>query len=170
MARRPGLEPGTYGFTARSARFPVPTALLRQLQPTALAKRSATAAKEIKQLVAKSVSSTAQGASQVGTAGETIDRIVSAIAHLTHTVQEIALANKEQSLGVGQVGEAIAQIDRVTQQNAALVEESAAAAASLDSQAQDLVREVAVFNVSGQHTVPLSKSKNFPSLQPLSGG
>ena len=114
----------------------------------ALAQRSAAAAKEVKTLVAESVSSTSQGASQVDTAGRTIERIVTSIGQLSTIVQEMATANTEQSLGVGQIGEAIGQIDRVTQQNAALVEESAAAAASLEGQAKQLVREVAVFKVA----------------------
>lgn len=114
----------------------------------ALAQRSAAAAKEVKTLVAESVSSTSQGAAQVDTAGQTIQKIVESISQLSTIVQEMVTANGEQSLGVGQVGEAIVQIDRATQQNAALVEESAAAAASLEGQAQQLVREVAVFKIA----------------------
>ncbi|MCZ2496161.1 HAMP domain-containing protein [Xylophilus sp. Kf1] len=114
----------------------------------ALAQRSAAAAREVKVLVTESVASTSLGASQVHTAGQTIEKIVGSIDQLSAIVQEIATANSEQSLGVGQIGEAVGQIDRVTQQNAALVEESAAAAASLETQARQLVREVAVFRVA----------------------
>lgn len=74
--------------------------------------------------------------------------IVSAIKRVTDVVGEISVASNEQSIGVGQVGEAVGQMDQVTQQNAALVEESAAAAESLRSQAQQLVKTVAVFKLS----------------------
>ena len=119
----------------------------------ALAQRSAAAAKEVKLLVSESVTSTSQGAAQVDTAGRTIEKIVASIDQLSTIVQEMATANSEQSLGVGQIGEAIGQIDRVTQQNAALVEESAAAAASLEGQAKQLVREVAVFKVAASDPI-----------------
>jgi methyl-accepting chemotaxis protein len=114
----------------------------------ALAQRSATAAQEIKALVQQSVSVTSHGTTQVAKAGETIEKIVGSISQLVIIVQEMANASGKQSQGVGKAGEAITQIDRTTQQNAALVEQSAAAAASLETQAQQLVREVAVFKLA----------------------
>ncbi|RYF08167.1 MAG: HAMP domain-containing protein [Comamonadaceae bacterium] len=114
----------------------------------ALAQRSAAAAKEIKGLIEASVNSTQQGSVQVDAAGKTIDEIVQSITEVAAIVREMSIASKEQSLGVAQAGEAITQIDRVTQQNAALVEESASAAASLDQQAKQLVQEVAFFKLA----------------------
>jgi len=111
----------------------------------ALAGRSASAAKEIKSLISASVERVEEGAALVDMAGTTMNQVVEAIARLTQVVTEISAATAAQNLGIGQIGEAVSQMDRVTQQNAALVEEMAAAAASLKTQAQALVRTVAVF-------------------------
>jgi methyl-accepting chemotaxis protein len=115
----------------------------------ALAQRSAEAAREIKGLIAGSVSRVEQGTQLVDKAGATMQDVVAAIRRVTDIVGEITAASAEQSSGVGQVGEAVAQMDRATQQNAALVEESAAAAESLRQQARQLVEAVAVFKVEG---------------------
>ena len=112
-----------------------------------LAHRSAEAAREIKAIIGRSVEKVEQGARQVGVAGETMRHIVSSIGHLTHLVSEISSASAEQSQGVSQVGEAVNSMDQATQQNAALVEESAAAAESLRMQAAQLVDAVAVFRL-----------------------
>lgn len=80
-------------------------------------------------------------------AGATIDQVVSSIRRVTDIVAEISSASREQAAGVGQVGEAVTAMDQVTQQNAALVEESAAAAESLKGQAEQLVSTMAVFKV-----------------------
>ena len=114
-----------------------------------LAGRSAEAAKEIKSLIGASVERVAHGTALVDEAGATMTEVVSSIKRVTDIVAEISAASNEQSLGVSQVGEAVTQMDQVTQQNAALVEEMAAAAISLKSQAQELVETVAVFNVGG---------------------
>jgi len=114
----------------------------------ALAGRSATAAKEIKALIGVSVERVDQGTALVDQAGTTMTEVVSAIKRVTDIMGEISAASHEQSLGVSQVGEAVMQMDQVTQQNAALVEEMAAAASSLKSQAQDLVSTVAVFKLT----------------------
>lgn len=111
-----------------------------------LAGRSATAAKEIKTLISASVDQVAQGTTLVDQAGSTMAEVVSAIRRVADLMGEISAASVEQSDGAAQVGEAVAQMDQVTQQNAALVEQMAAAASSLKSQAQDLVQAVAVFN------------------------
>ncbi len=112
-----------------------------------LASRSAEAAKEIKQLITDSVSRVEQGSALVDRAGVTMNEVVASIRRVTDIMGEISAASSEQSAGVSQVGEAVVQMDQATQQNAALVEEMAAAASSLRSQAEDLVRTVAVFKL-----------------------
>ncbi|HWI10894.1 MAG TPA: methyl-accepting chemotaxis protein [Burkholderiaceae bacterium] len=113
-----------------------------------LAGRSAEAAKEIKGLISASVERVEQGTALVDQAGVTMTEVVSSIRRVTDIMGEISAASTEQSQGVAQVGEAVSQMDQVTQQNAALVEESAAAAESLKNQAQQLVQAVAVFKLS----------------------
>ncbi len=113
-----------------------------------LAQRSAEAAKEIKTLISRSVEQVEQGTALVDKAGKTMSEIVGSIQRVRDIVAEIASASAEQSTGVQQVGEAISKMDQTTQQNATLVEESAAAAESLKNQAQQLVRAVAVFKLS----------------------
>ena len=114
-----------------------------------LAQRSADAAKEIKSLISASVERVEHGTALVDRAGVTMTEIVTSIARVTDIMGEISAASTEQSTGVGQIGEAIAQMDQATQQNAALVEESAAAAESLRDQAQQLVQVVSVFVLDG---------------------
>ena len=115
-----------------------------------LAGRSAEAAREIKQLISTSVERVEQGTALVDRAGHTMNEVVAAIRRVTDIMGEISNASHEQSLGVAQVGEAVTQMDQVTQQNAALVEEMAAAASSLQGQAQDLVQVVSVFRLEAQ--------------------
>jgi len=112
-----------------------------------LAQRSAEAAKEIKGLISASVKRVEHGTALVDQAGQTMDEIVGAIKRVTDIVGEISSASLEQSSGVTQVGQTIAQIDQATQRNAALVEQSSAAAESLKRQAHQLVQAVAVFNL-----------------------
>jgi len=112
-----------------------------------LAGRSADAAKEIRGLITTSVERVAQGTALVDQAGTTMAEVVASVQRVTEIMSEISNASAEQSTGVAQVGEAVSQMDRVTQQNAALVEESAAAAMSLKSQAQQLVDVVAMFKL-----------------------
>jgi methyl-accepting chemotaxis protein len=112
-----------------------------------LAQRSASAAREIKGLIAASVERVEQGTSQVDEAGTTMQEVVGSIDSVTRLMSEISTASREQSAGVAQVGEAVSQMDRTTQQNAALVEQSAAAAESLRQQAQELVQVVAAFRL-----------------------
>ncbi|WP_370679614.1 methyl-accepting chemotaxis protein [Comamonas sp. GB3 AK4-5] len=114
----------------------------------ALAGRSADAAKEIKQLIDTSVERVGQGSQLVDKAGSTMTEVVTAIRRVTDIMGEISAASHEQSSGVTQIGEAVTQMDQTTQQNAALVEEMAAAASSLNNQAQSLVETVAVFRLS----------------------
>jgi methyl-accepting chemotaxis protein-1 (serine sensor receptor) len=114
-----------------------------------LAGRSADAAKEIKSLIDASVERVKQGSALVDQAGTTMTEVESSIRRVTDIMGEISAASNEQSLGVSQVGEAVTQMDHVTQQNAALVEEMAAAATSLSSQADDLVQAVSIFKLAG---------------------
>ncbi len=112
-----------------------------------LAGRSADAAKEIKQLIDASVSRVHAGTEQVGQAGSTMQEMLGAIERVTSLMGDISAATREQSQGVTQVGEAITHMDQMTQQNAALVEQMAAAASSLQTQAQALVQSVSVFEL-----------------------
>ena len=116
----------------------------------ALAGRSAEAAKEIKALIGASVDRVEHGTTLVDQAGSTMNEVVSAIKRVTDIMGEISAASHEQSLGVAQVGEAVGHMDQTTQQNAALVEQMAAAASGLKSQAQDLVQVVAVFKLGSR--------------------
>jgi len=113
-----------------------------------LASRSAEAAKEIKRLIGASVERVEQGTALVDQAGVTMTEVVSSIKRVTDIMGEISAASTEQSAGVCQVGEAVSQMDQVTQQNAALVEESAAAAECLRVQAVQLVQTVEVFKLA----------------------
>jgi len=114
-----------------------------------LAQRSADAAREIKALIGASVERVERGTKLVDRAGATMQDVVASIRRVTDLMSEISSASTEQSAGVAQVGEAVNQMDQATQHNAALVEESAAAAASLETQAQELLHAVAVFRLAG---------------------
>jgi len=112
-----------------------------------LAQRSASAAKEIVQLIHNTVSRVETGTQQVGRAGETMQDLVSAVGRVTAIMGDISTASKEQSAGIDQVGKAVTQMDQMTQQNAALVEEAAAAAQALEEQAGLLRASVASFRL-----------------------
>ena len=114
----------------------------------ALAQRSADAAKEIKHLIDDSVSKVERGSSQVSAAGKTMEEIVASVRRVTDIMAEIAAASQVQTLGIEQINQAVVQMDQVTQQNAALVEESAAAADSLQGQASQLLQSVGVFKLN----------------------
>jgi len=121
-----------------------------------LAQRSASAAKEIKALITDSVSRVESGTEQVNEAGRRMTEIVASINRVARLIAEISAASDEQSSGIEQVNQAITQMDEVTQQNAALVEEAAAAAESLEDQARTLAEVVAVFRLGteGQRRTP----------------
>ncbi|HIC7207544.1 methyl-accepting chemotaxis protein [Burkholderia stabilis] len=112
-----------------------------------LAQRSSTAAKEIKALIDASVERIRSGSTLVDEAGRTMSDVIGAVQRVTDIMGEIAAASEEQSGGIDQVARAVAQMDEVTQQNAALVEEAAAAAQSLDEQAARLRETAAVFQL-----------------------
>ncbi|TAI88751.1 methyl-accepting chemotaxis protein [Pectobacterium versatile] len=137
-----------------------------------LAQRSAEAAKEIKNLITASVERVELGSVLVNKAGETMQQVVMSIRQLSDTVSEISSASAEQSTGVEQVGIAVSQMDQTTQQNAALVEESAAAAQSLKEQADQLVREVSVFRIAGYERSapkqPVTETLSLVAMLPVS--
>jgi methyl-accepting chemotaxis protein len=128
-----------------------------------LAQRSAQAAREIKSLIEDSVSRVDLGSTLVESAGETMGEIVNAVTRVTDIMGEIASASDEQSRGIDQVGLAVAEMDRVTQQNASLVEESAAAAAALEEQASRLTQAVAVFRIQQEQ----QKARASATLKPV---
>lgn len=127
-----------------------------------LAIRSADAAKEIKTLIDASVSQIHQGSTLVEQAGTTMSDVVTAVRRVTDIMDEISAASQEQSDGIEQVSQAVGQMDRVTQQNAALVQEASAAAASLEEQANHLEQAVAVFKLLGMQAA----SHQLPSGKP----
>ena len=112
-----------------------------------LAQRSAQAAREIKSLIGESVEKVENGSRLVHTAGQTMEKVVSQVQRVSDLISEITTASLEQSTGIGQIGHAVNQLDQVTQQNAALVEQSAAAAESLQHQAAQLAQVVSVFRL-----------------------
>ncbi len=126
-----------------------------------LAGRSAEAAKEIKSLINASVERVEHGSTLVDQAGVTMTEVVNSIRRVTDIMGEISAASNEQSLGVAQVGEAVSQMDQTTQQNAALVEQMAAAASGLKSQAHDLVGTVAVFKLSQGHAIAMAQHSSY---------
>ena len=141
-----------------------------------LAGRSADAAKEIKTLINASVERVEHGSALVDQAGSTMTEVVSSIRRVTDIMGEISAASREQSTGVSQVGLSVTRMDETTQQNAALVEEMAAAASSLRTQAQELVQTVAVFKLGA--TKPVARSvtpstsavrSHNPSAPPFKG-
>ncbi|KQV51477.1 methyl-accepting chemotaxis protein [Massilia sp. Root335] len=130
----------------------------------ALAQRSAAAAREIKDLIDASTQRAADGATLAGQAGQTMHDIVDSIKRVTGIMNEIVASSREQAGGIGQVNQAIVQMDGVTQQNAALVEESAAATQSMHEQAQALAERVALFRVEAKARPAPTATK--PALPP----
>ncbi|MFY0990059.1 nitrate- and nitrite sensing domain-containing protein [Halomonas sp. C05BenzN] len=136
-----------------------------------LASRSAEAAREIKALIEGSAAQVQDGTLLVEQAGTTMHEVVTAVKRVTDIVNEIAAASREQSEGIGQVNQAVTQMDQVTQQNAALVQEASAAAASLEEQAQHLERAMAFFKLdghqgAGQSTAPSSSAPHALATLP----
>ncbi len=119
-----------------------------------LAQRSANAAKEIKGLISDSVSKVESGSRLVDTAGKTMEEIVQSVKRVTDIMAEISAASQEQRAGIEQVNNAVTQMDKVTQQNAALVEEAAAAAKSMEEQTGAMENMVAQFVVSEEFNAP----------------
>jgi len=115
-----------------------------------LAQRSAAAAKEIKELINESVSKVDAGSKQVNDAGRTMDEIVESVGKVTSLIAEITAASREQAQGIAQVSETVTQLEKVTQQNAAMVEEASAAAGSLQEQSRALGDAVSAFRLGGE--------------------
>jgi methyl-accepting chemotaxis protein len=129
-----------------------------------LAHRSAAAAKEIKELITDSVDKVDSGTKLVNQAGVTMDEIVGSVKRVTDIIDEIATATEEQRAGIGQINQAIAQMDQVTQQNASLVEEAAAASEAMLEQAQQLAGVVSVFKLNGNGGAGGTSMRREPSV------
>jgi methyl-accepting chemotaxis protein I, serine sensor receptor len=143
-----------------------------------LAQRSATAAKEIKELISDSVDKVRTGSQLVDESGKVLSEIMESVKKVSDIVAEIAAASDEQAAGIEQVNNAVTQMDDTTQQNAALVEEAASAAKAMEQQAQQLVTEVSFFRSRGgaapvahkpaiAHIAPRSASSKAASVQTL---
>jgi methyl-accepting chemotaxis protein len=134
-----------------------------------LAQRSAVAAKEIKVLINNSVGLVEHGSQQVNQAGLTMAEIERSIEKVRLLISEITQASIEQSAGIAQVNQTVTHMDQVTQQNAALVEEAAAATESLRDQAETMMHAVSVFKTTAQSTKPVqtllqkASSRGLPS-------
>ncbi|HVK94816.1 MAG TPA: methyl-accepting chemotaxis protein [Noviherbaspirillum sp.] len=127
-----------------------------------LAQRSAAAAKEIKTLIDNSVEKVDAGSKLVNQAGVTMGEIVESIKHVTDIMAEITAASYEQTSGIDQINQAVSQMDQVTQQNASLVEEAAAAAEAMQEQAANLAQVVSVFKLNGTQTAALAPAAKAP--------
>lgn len=136
-----------------------------------LAQRSAAAAKEIKKLIGASVDTVTEGNKLVVDAGRTMEEVVASVRRVTDIMGQITAASNEQSAGIGQVNQAIAEMDSVTQQNAALVEQAAAAAESMQSQVDELSAVVSVFRLNGVvDTAPGMRQLGLPIRRAASRG
>jgi methyl-accepting chemotaxis protein len=131
-----------------------------------LAQRSATAAKEIKALIGDSVEKVEDGTRLVGEAGQTMAEILHSVNLVNEIMANIAIASEEQSEGISQVNKAVTQMDEVTQQNAALVEQAAAAAESLEEQANALAGSVAKFHLDSDIRTISPRSTNLSVVHP----
>jgi methyl-accepting chemotaxis protein len=139
-----------------------------------LAQRSAGAAKEIKGLINDSVEAVGQGTKLVDETGQTFTELVSSIEEVGKMIADIDSAGKEQSAGIGEVSAAVSQMDEMTQQNAALVEQAAASSKSMEEQSQALLDQVAFFNNGDEGDLvspePVKRSKSRVTAKPASRG
>ena len=131
-----------------------------------LASRSAQAAKEIEGLISESVTLIERGSDEVVRAGSTMTDIVDAVKRVTDIMLEIAAASDEQNRGIQQVSQAVTEMDNVTQQNASLVEEASAAAASLEEQAARLTQAVGAFRIQGGERAVAEQVTAKPAFTP----
>ncbi|OOC12326.1 methyl-accepting chemotaxis protein, partial [Dickeya dadantii] len=134
-----------------------------------LAQRSASAAKEIKELITASVEKVETGSTLVSEAGSTIDELVKQARHVADLIGEIGVTTHEQESGISQINDAVNQLDQVTQQNASLVEESASAADSLSDQAARLVELMSIFNIQNtfNHQTTLLQTPGTGQKKPM---
>ncbi|APW37248.1 chemotaxis protein [Rhodoferax koreense] len=132
----------------------------------ALAQRSASAAKEIQQLTAEAAQRIAQGTERIHGAGTTLAEVMNSVRDVSAMVHQITGATQEQSLGIAQVNQAVAQLDTVTQQNAALVEESAASAGALGQSAETLQRAVGVFQMREGTPIRAASGPQVTGMRP----
>jgi methyl-accepting chemotaxis protein len=132
-----------------------------------LAQRSGSAAKEIKALISDSVEKVQDGSRLVENAGKTMSEVVQSVKRVTDIMGEISAASQEQSSGIEQVNQTVTQMDQVTQQNAALVEEAAAAAKSLEDQAGGLAQSITVFKLAqgAQSVAPVATRVSVPAAR-----
>jgi aerotaxis receptor len=130
-----------------------------------LAQRSATAAKEVKQLIDSSIAKVDAGAKLTSNAGATMSEVIESVGRVTRVMDEIHHATQEQSRGIGQVNQAVVHIDDITQQNAALVEQAAAAAGSLARQAEWVAQAIAVFKLKEIAARSAAPPRKVPALQ-----
>ena len=131
-----------------------------------LAQRSASAAKEIKMLISDSVDKVTHGSQLVDQAGHTMDEIVASVQRVADIMKEIAGASQEQSVGIHEIDTAISYMDEMTQQNSALVEQAAAAAASMQNEAENLMNTLEVFKLSQSAAVEFSAPQNSMRMLP----
>ncbi|MYN05473.1 HAMP domain-containing protein [Pseudoduganella sp. DS3] len=134
-----------------------------------LAQRSASAAKEIKDLIHHSVDRVEQGNKLVGEAGQAMQEVLKSVQSITVIMQEIATASAEQGNGIEQVNMAVTQMDDTTQQNAALVEQTAAASASLQDQAQNLVKAISIFTLGNEERVAAPTARMVQAARRMPG-
>ena len=132
-----------------------------------LAQRSAEAAREIKQLIQTSISNVEEGSKLVEDAGQSMEDIVARVRNVSDLIGELSAAAVEQSGGIQQINTAVAQMDEMTQQNAALVEESSAAASSLQAQANGLLDAVSVFQLRSSGSAAVNPLNHKPRAEPL---
>ncbi len=130
-----------------------------------LAQRSANAAKEIKALISDSGAKVETGSKLVASAGQTMEEIVVSVKRVTDIMAEISAASREQSNGIDQVNTAVSQMDKITQQNAALVEEAAAAAKSMEEQTEELSNIVAAFQIGSAAAAPPPAARPTPATR-----
>lgn len=124
-----------------------------------LAQRSADAAKDIKGLISDSVNKIEDGNELVTKSGQTMDEVVTSIKRVNDIMAEIAAASAEQASGIDEIGKAVAQMDEVTQQNAALVEEAAAAAESLQAQSEGMTKQISFFKLDNHSELPTTTTR-----------
>ena len=154
LALNAGVEAARAGEAGRG--FAVVASEVR-----ALAQRSSDAAMEIKSLISDSAKQVEQGVDLVGKAGEALNSIVTRVDHISQLVSEMAVGSAEQSTGLGEINIGMTQLDQVTQQNAAMVEESTAASHLLNTDATKLSQLVAHFNIGGGHQPKTAKVVEF---------